>query len=131
MTAGDLSSTACVVTGGLGFIGSNGSTVTGRYGLERYYEETLAREGGNSSSSFFADLFLKPGAALLSSRSREGDLVTIDVDAKELHVELSDDEIEARLHDWVAPPARHTRGVFAKYAAMVSSASEGAVTRPL
>jgi dihydroxy-acid dehydratase len=62
---------------------------------------------------------------------REGDLVTIDVDAKELHVELSDDEIEARLHDWVAPPARHTRGVFAKYAAMVSSASEGAVTRPL
>ena len=62
---------------------------------------------------------------------REGDMVVIDVDAKELRVELSDDEIEARLADTVFPPPRHTEGVFAKYAAMVSSASEGAVTRPL
>jgi len=61
---------------------------------------------------------------------REGDVVVIDVDAKELHVELSDDELEARLHDWTPPAPRHTTGVFAKYAAMVSSASEGAVTRP-
>ena len=61
---------------------------------------------------------------------RDGDTVTIDVDAKELHVELSDDELAARLQDWTAPPPRHTSGVFAKYASMVSSASEGAVTRP-
>lgn len=60
----------------LGFIGSNGSTVTGRYGLERYYEETLARSGDGGSSSFFADLFIKPGAALLSDSAREGDLIT-------------------------------------------------------
>ncbi len=60
----------------LGFIGSNGSTVTGRYGLERYYNETLARDGGGNTSSFFADLFLKPGAALLSDSAREGALVT-------------------------------------------------------
>ncbi len=62
---------------------------------------------------------------------REGDMVTIDVDAKELRVELSDDEIDARLADTVYPEARYASGVFAKYAAMVSSASEGAVTRPL
>ena len=54
----------------------------------------------------------------------------IDVEARELRVELSDDEIAARLHDWTAPAPRYTDGVFAKYAALVSSASEGAVTRP-
>ena len=62
---------------------------------------------------------------------REGDTVMIDVDAKELRVELSDDEIAARLDDVVYPEPRYPAGVFAKYAAMVSSASEGAVTRPL
>jgi len=62
---------------------------------------------------------------------REGDTVEIDVDAGELRVELSDDEIAARLADTVMPPPRYRSGVFAKYAAMVSSASEGAVTRPL
>lgn len=60
----------------LGFVGSNGSTVTGRYGLERYYNETLARSGNSESSGFFADIFLKPGAAILFDRGREGDLVT-------------------------------------------------------
>ncbi len=59
-----------------------------------------------------------------------GDVVVIDVDARELRVELSDDEIEARLDAWTPPPPRYESGVFAKYAAMVSSASEGAVTRP-
>ncbi len=61
---------------------------------------------------------------------REGDVVVIDVDARELRVELSDDEIAARLAEWGAPAPRYTTGVFAKYAALVSSASEGAVTRP-
>jgi dihydroxy-acid dehydratase len=61
---------------------------------------------------------------------RDGDTVVIDVDARELRVELSDDEIAARLRDWTPPPPRYTAGVFAKYAALVSSASEGAVTRP-
>ncbi len=61
---------------------------------------------------------------------REGDTVVVDVEARELRVELSEDEIAARLRDWSAPPPRYTGGVFAKYAALVSSASEGAVTRP-
>ncbi|MBI5799093.1 MAG: penicillin-binding protein 2 [Candidatus Yonathbacteria bacterium] len=63
----------------LGFVGSDGSasaTPTGRYGIERYYNETLSRRGQDDSSSFFADLFLKNGAAILFDRGREGDLVT-------------------------------------------------------
>ena len=60
---------------------------------------------------------------------REGDVVAIDVDARELRVELSDDEISSRLTDWSPPPPRYTAGVFARYAALVSSASEGAVLR--
>ncbi len=60
---------------------------------------------------------------------QEGDMIEIDVEGRELRVELSDDEIAARLRDWTAPPPRYTDGVFAKYAALVSSASEGAVTR--
>jgi dihydroxy-acid dehydratase len=60
----------------------------------------------------------------------DGDIVEFDVDVRELRVELSDDEIAARLRDWTPPQPRYTTGVFAKYAAQVSSASEGAVTRP-
>jgi dihydroxy-acid dehydratase len=60
---------------------------------------------------------------------REGDTITIDTEGRRLDVELSDDEITARLAGWTPPPPRYTGGVFAKYAALVSSASEGAVTR--
>jgi dihydroxy-acid dehydratase len=58
---------------------------------------------------------------------RDGDVIEVDVDARELRLLLSDDEIAARLADVVVPPARYTKGVFARYAAGVSSASEGAV----
>jgi dihydroxy-acid dehydratase len=61
---------------------------------------------------------------------REGDTVVLDVEARELLVELSDDEIAARLRNWQAPAPRHATGALAKYAALVSSASEGAVTGP-
>jgi dihydroxy-acid dehydratase len=61
---------------------------------------------------------------------KDGDVIEFDIEARELRVELSDDEIEARLRDWSPPPPRYTAGVLAKYAALVSSASEGAVTRP-
>jgi dihydroxy-acid dehydratase len=60
----------------------------------------------------------------------EGDTIAIDVDARELRVELSDDEIAARLERWSPPEPRYRTGVLAKYAALVSSASAGAVTGP-
>jgi dihydroxy-acid dehydratase len=60
---------------------------------------------------------------------REGDLITIEIENRKLSVELGDDEIAARLAEWTAPAPRYTSGVFHKYAALVSSASEGAITR--
>jgi dihydroxy-acid dehydratase len=61
---------------------------------------------------------------------REGDTITFDVENRKLQVALSDEEIEERLKDWQDPIPRYETGVFAKYAALVSSASEGAITRP-
>jgi len=60
----------------------------------------------------------------------EGDIVEIDVDARELRVNLSDEEIGKRLAEWNPPAPRYTSGVFAKYALSVASASEGAITNP-
>ena len=60
---------------------------------------------------------------------RDGDTIELDVKARELRVLLSDDEIAARLAEVVAPPPRYTTGVLARYALLVSSASEGAVLR--
>jgi dihydroxy-acid dehydratase len=59
----------------------------------------------------------------------DGDVVTIDVDVRELRVELSDDEIASRLDAWAPPTPHYESGVFARYAALVSSASDGAILR--
>jgi len=60
---------------------------------------------------------------------RDGDEIELDVEARELRVLLSDDELSARLAAVPPPPPRYTGGVLARYAALVSSASEGAVLR--
>ena len=59
---------------------------------------------------------------------RDGDTIVFDIDARRLDVELSEDEMDRRLREWKAPEPRYTSGVMAKYAKLVSSASEGAVT---
>jgi dihydroxy-acid dehydratase len=58
----------------------------------------------------------------------EGDMIVIDIDARRLDVELDEQELVQRLADWKAPEPRYKTGVYAKYAALVGSASEGAVT---
>src|SRR5713101_1574749 len=62
---------------------------------------------------------------------QEGDTIVFDIEARHLDAELSDADIAARLSNWVEPAPHYTSGVFAKYAALVSSASEGAITQPL
>ena len=59
---------------------------------------------------------------------QDGDEITIDIDARRLDVNLSDDEIARRVEAYQPPNPPYKRGVMAKYAASVSSASEGAVT---
>jgi len=59
---------------------------------------------------------------------QEGDTITINVADRKIDLELSDDEIEQRLSNWNAPVLRYQKGVLAKYARLVSSASKGAVT---
>jgi dihydroxy-acid dehydratase len=60
----------------------------------------------------------------------EGDTVTIDVDRRALDLEVDEATLAERRARWRAPEPRYRSGVMAKYAALVSSASEGAVTRP-
>ena len=57
-----------------------------------------------------------------------GDTVVIDIEKRRIDMEVSDTDIQARMAKWKAPEPRYQRGVFSKYAALVSSASEGAVT---
>ena len=59
---------------------------------------------------------------------REGDLVTLDIEAGTIHAGVSDAEFANRRSEWTAPAPHYTTGVLAKYAASVTSASEGAVT---
>jgi dihydroxy-acid dehydratase len=61
---------------------------------------------------------------------RDGDMIRFDVNKRELVLEISDDMLRQRMAHWKAPQPRYPKGVFAKYAALVSSASQGAITTP-
>ena len=58
----------------------------------------------------------------------DGDQITIDSQTKRVDVQLSDEEMDRRLRNWQRPEPRETRGLLAKYARLVSSASVGAIT---
>lgn len=58
----------------------------------------------------------------------DGDTITVDADNAEINLHVSDEELAARQAKWQAPEAYTQRGTLAKYAKLVSSASEGAVT---
>ena len=58
----------------------------------------------------------------------EGDSITVDAEKRLLQLNVDDAELERRRAVWQAPPIKYQRGVLAKYAKLVSSASRGAVT---
>ena len=59
---------------------------------------------------------------------REGDIVTIDIKAGTIDIDVSAEEIAARMASWKRPAPNYVNGVFAKYMAQVSSAAKGAIT---
>jgi len=59
---------------------------------------------------------------------RDGDTIIFDIKARRLDVDISEQELKARLSQWTPPAPRYKTGVMAKYAKLVSSASEGAIT---
>jgi dihydroxy-acid dehydratase len=108
-----LSITGALIGQGLGeSVGliTDGRFSGGTHGLVVGHVTPEAWEGGN--------------IALLQT----GDTVTIDANAKELKVHLDDAELERRRAEWTKPALRVERGVLAKYARTVRSASEGAIT---
>ncbi len=60
----------------------------------------------------------------------DGDIIHFDVNQRLLEVEIRDEVLRQRMQDWKPPQPRYATGVFAKYAALVTSASQGAITRP-
>ncbi len=58
----------------------------------------------------------------------EGDSITIDAERNLIQINVSDEELARRRRNWQAPPIKYARGVLAKYAKLVGSASKGAVT---
>jgi len=59
---------------------------------------------------------------------QEGDAITIDAGRRELHIGVAERDLAARRSRWKEPAPRYTSGVLAKYARLVSSSSQGAVT---
>ena len=60
----------------IGFTGYIGDSFAGRYGLERYYEDILKREGDETYINFFAEIFSNISKAVSKENKREGDLIT-------------------------------------------------------
>ncbi len=59
---------------------------------------------------------------------QEGDPITVDANSGVLDIDIPGEALRARLDAWTPPPPHYTTGVFAKYCALVASASEGAIT---
>jgi dihydroxy-acid dehydratase len=59
---------------------------------------------------------------------RDGDIITIDAERRQIHVDISEPEMQQRATAWTMPPYKATRGTLAKYIRLVKDASQGCVT---
>ena len=62
---------------------------------------------------------------------KNGDKITIDIETNAIDLHVSREELEQRRKKWVRPPPNYTSGALAKYASLVGSASQGAITKPV
>ena len=94
-------------------------------------EVALITDGRFSGGSHgFVVGHVTPEAAVggLIGLLRNGDPITIDAEKNELTLDLPEEEVQERLDSWSQPQPKEKRGVLAKYAKLVSSASKGAIT---
>ena len=94
-------------------------------------EVALITDGRFSGGSHgFVVGHVTPEAAVggLIGLLRNGDPITIDAEKNELTLDLTEEEVQKRLDSWSQPQPKEKRGVLAKYAKLVSSASKGAIT---
>jgi dihydroxy-acid dehydratase len=89
---------------------------------------TDGRFGGGTQGVSVGHISPEAAAGGPISVVRDGDTIEIDAEKGTLNVDLPDAEIEERLRHVIPPPARYTKGVFAKYAQLVGSAASGART---
>ena len=101
-----------------------------RLGRERGADHRRTFQRRNPRFDGRATSLQKPRWAGRLPAIREGDMINIDVNKRVLEVEISDQVLKQRLSEWRQPAPRYQTGVFAKYAALVSSASQGAITTP-
>jgi len=90
---------------------------------------TDGRFSGTNSGCFVGHI--SPEAAEGGSLAivRDGDLITVDIPNRALHLHVSDEEIKARLADWQRPAPKFAKGYLALYARLAESADKGAIIR--
>lgn len=81
----------------LGFVGSDGDSISGQYGIEKYYEEVLNRNDENLNVNFFAEIFSDISKTLVSDKQAEGDIVSTIEPSVELFLEK---QLKALQSEW-------------------------------
>jgi cell division protein FtsI/penicillin-binding protein 2 len=81
----------------LGFVGFKGDELVGRYGLERFYEQTLQRQSSSLYVNFFAEIFSNASNAVSSDKPAEGDIVSWIEPSVQTYLEQQIDEVHK---DW-------------------------------
>ena len=89
---------------------------------------TDGRFSGGSHGFVIGHITPEAYAGGLIAIVQDGDWISIDAEKQEITLEVPEEEIQQRLNHWTVPKPRYTKGVLAKYAKSVSSASQGAVT---